>query len=134
MQAIGYHVRVRDLGDHYFQTGPGADAQAGFGAWAPDYPGAAAFMTPLVACNGAQNLSRFCDRGVEAAIRRAGRLARTDQQAASEVWARIDQHVTDLAPVVPLVNLTDFNFVGERVGNYQYHPQWYLLLDQLWVR
>ena len=91
-------------------------------------------MTPLVGCKGSFNLSHFCDRGVEALIRRAGELAPTDQQAASEVWARIDQRVTDLAPVVPLVNLTDFHFVGARVHNYQYNPQWYALLDQLWVR
>ena len=136
MSALGYHARVRDLGDHYFQavTAPGADAQAGFSAWAPDYPGAGGFLTPLISCNGSFNLSRFCDRGVDAAIRRAARLATTDQQAASEVWARIDRRVTDLAPVVPLVNLTDFQFVGARVGNFQYNPQWYTLLDQLWVR
>ena len=102
--------------------------------WAPDYPGAAGFMTPLVALQREQNLSHFCDRGVEASIRRAGELAPTDQQAASELWARIDRRVTDLAPVVPLVNPTDFQFVGARVRNYQYNPQWGVLLDQLWVR
>ena len=25
-------------------------------------------------------------------------------------------------------------FIGERVGNYQYHPIWWALLDQMWVR
>jgi hypothetical protein len=29
-------------------------------------------------------------------------------------------------------NATDF--VSKRVGNYQFHPLWGLLIDQLWVR
>ena len=36
-------------------------------------------------------------------------------------------------PFLWLVNLTDVAFVSELVGNYQRHPQWGTLLDQLWV-
>jgi hypothetical protein len=32
------------------------------------------------------------------------------------------------------VNLMTVVFVSKRVGNYQFHPQWGLLLDQLWVK
>jgi ABC-type transport system substrate-binding protein len=138
MRLLSYRVHVRRFSDTgtYFTalTAPGADAQAGFGAWGPDYPGPGGFMTPLVGCKGQFNLSHFCDPGVDAAIRRAGRLALTDPQAAGEQWARLDRRVTDLAPAVPLLNPTNFNFVGARVGNYQDNPQWYALLDQLWVR
>jgi peptide/nickel transport system substrate-binding protein len=38
------------------------------------------------------------------------------------------------APVVPTYNRSNVDFVSERVGNYQYHPQWGVLLDQLWVK
>jgi hypothetical protein len=35
---------------------------------------------------------------------------------------------------VPLVNPKQLVFLSSRVGNYEYSPQWGLLLDQLWVR
>jgi hypothetical protein len=33
-----------------------------------------------------------------------------------------------------MYNLRDVQLVSRRVGNYQYHPLWFTLLDQLWVR
>jgi len=36
--------------------------------------------------------------------------------------------------MVPLLNRKQVDFVSRRVGNYQYSPQWGMLLDQLWVR
>jgi hypothetical protein len=38
------------------------------------------------------------------------------------------------APVVPLFTLKNVDIVSQRVGNYQYNPQWHVLVDQLWVR
>jgi hypothetical protein len=35
---------------------------------------------------------------------------------------------------VPLYNPQALTALSERVGNYQYHPFWQVLLDQLWVR
>jgi ABC-type transport system substrate-binding protein len=50
------------------------------------------------------------------------------------MWAQADRTVTDQAPLVPLVTPSQFDFVSHRVGNYQYNPQFGVLLDQLWVR
>jgi hypothetical protein len=36
--------------------------------------------------------------------------------------------------VVSLVNTRGLALVSKRVGNYQYHPQFGPLLDQLWVQ
>jgi hypothetical protein len=36
--------------------------------------------------------------------------------------------------MVPTYNRQNVDLVSERVGNYQYHPQWGPLLDQLWVK
>jgi hypothetical protein len=33
-----------------------------------------------------------------------------------------------------LANQTDPIFLARRVGDYQYNPQWGVLVDQLWVR
>jgi peptide/nickel transport system substrate-binding protein len=50
------------------------------------------------------------------------------------LWASADRLATDAAPLVPLVNPSDLDFVSQRVGNYQYNPTQGILLDQLWVR
>lgn len=65
---------------------------------------------------------------------RASKLQQTDPQAAISVWARLDAFMTDRAVWVPTVNLRSLDFVSARVGNYLFHPQWGILLDQLRVR
>ena len=40
----------------------------------------------------------------------------------------------DEEAALPLVNRRGFDFVSARVGNYQHHPQWGLLIGQLWVK
>ena len=42
--------------------------------------------------------------------------------------------LVDDGPLVPYLNLGSLDFVSERVGNYQHHPWWGILLSQLWVR
>ena len=80
------------------------------------------------------NWSEFCDQGIEAEIQRALKLQSGDPYLANRLWARIDREIVDEAPVVPLVTLKQVDIVSRRVGNYQYHPQWGVLLDQLWVK
>src|SRR6266536_6133600 len=80
------------------------------------------------------NWSQFCDRGVESRMQRANALQTTDTYLANRLWARIDRNIVDLAPVVPLITLKQVDIVSRRVGNYQYTPQWGVLLGQLWVR
>jgi hypothetical protein len=58
----------------------------------------------------------------------------SDPAAATTRWAAIDRELTDQAPWVPLYNPRDLALLSARVGNYQYHPYWSLLIDQLWVR
>ena len=70
-------------------------------------------------------------------IDRATLLQLEDPVAASELWSEIDRAIVDQSPflwLVWLVDLTDVAFVSERAGNYQLHPQWGTLLNQLWVR
>jgi hypothetical protein len=49
------------------------------------------------------------------------------------MWAEIDRAVVDMAVWAPLFN-EGTDFVSERVGNYQFHPAYLVLLDQLWVQ
>ena len=58
----------------------------------------------------------------------------TDPVAADRLWAQADRDITNLAPWVTTVNETETDLVSQRVGNYQYVPTVFALLDQLWVR
>jgi len=50
------------------------------------------------------------------------------------LWTTIDHELADQAPWVPLYTPRDLTVLSARVGNYQFHPFWNLLIDQLWVR
>lgn len=147
LRNLGYRVRVRHVSTGvYFNpaTGPGDSrrrVQAGLVSWLAESAAASAYITAFLSCsafkpaNGSnQNWSEFCDRRIERRIRRALALQTRDPYLANQLWARIDRAIVDRAPLVPLFSLRQVDFVSRRVGNYQYHPQWGILLDQLWVR
>jgi ABC-type transport system substrate-binding protein len=76
--------------------------------------------------------SSACDRRVDAAIARAA--GEQDSAAATASWQEVEKAVLAQAPVVPAFNGSSVDFVSERVGNYEYNPQWGPLLAQVWVR
>jgi peptide/nickel transport system substrate-binding protein len=67
-------------------------------------------------------------------MERAAALQAQDPSAANVLWQRIERKILAEAPMVPTSNRRSVDFVGARVGNYEYHPQWGVLLDQLWVK
>ena len=81
-----------------------------------------------------QNRAEFCNRSIDAEIARARSLQATDPGAASRLWTKVDHDIVQLAPWVFLQNPMRIDFVSRRVGNYQFNPQWGILLGQLWVR
>ncbi len=118
-----------------------ARVQIGATAWFADIPAASNFVAYLFSCesfvpaNPANpNYSGLCDRRVEAAIDRARRAQALDPLAGGELWASADRALTEAAAAVPFANLRAVALVSERVDNYQYHPVFGTLLDQLWVR
>lgn len=113
-----------------------APAQMGIDGWLAD-AGTPSEFTPPFRCaaivprsvnNG--NLARFCDRGLEARIAAAD-AARGPH--ADALWRHVYRNLESEAPAVPLVNRRSIAFVSKRVGNYQNHPKWTTLLEQLWV-
>ena len=144
LRAIGYRTRVRDVPmDRYFRLVE-KDAnrvQIGPTAWIADYPSDASFLTASFSCDAmpsdparGANYSRFCDRGVDALLRRAGAAQTSDPATADELWARAEQRVLDAAAAVPLFNPITTEVVSARVRNDQRNPQWGFLPDQAWVR
>jgi YVTN family beta-propeller protein len=76
------------------------------------------------------NLGSFCNRRIDARIKRALRIQASDPDASVRLWVRIERELVDQAPWVALYTPTWAEFVSKRVGNYQGSG----LLEQLWVR
>ncbi|MGH2819581.1 MAG: ABC transporter substrate-binding protein [Actinomycetota bacterium] len=114
--------------------GPERQAANGVITWFPDYPAPSSFIEVNFACSSSSNLPRFCDPGLDERMQEALELQSTDPVAAAAIWAELDAAITEQAPWVPLVTFNNTSFVSDRVGNVQLHPQWGILLDQLWVQ
>jgi YVTN family beta-propeller protein len=115
--------------------------QISVGGTLTDYPAASNIIQTWLSCDGYRpksdfnnNRAEFCNSTVDAGIARALSLETSNPKAANRGWARVDREIVDQAPWLPTVNLKTVDFVSKRVGNYQFHPQWGLLLDQLWVK
>jgi peptide/nickel transport system substrate-binding protein len=137
LDSLGYRARTRVFRDYdaHFQAlqRPRASWQIAWSGWSMDYPAPSNFIT-LLSCSPGFNLGHFCDRAIDAKIRRALHLQERDPSAASESWAALDREPTDRAPWVPLVTPYSGDFLSKRVGNYQHHPLLGALYGQLWVR
>jgi hypothetical protein len=72
--------------------------------------------------------------GGEAKADRARLLGLTSPPAANRAWERVYRDIVDQAPWLPTVTPTWTDFISRRAGNYQFHPLWGILIDQLWVR
>jgi len=144
LRRLGYVSSLRVLDqEEYFPTvaDSSARAQIGPNAWFADFPAASNFVDQLFSCESFvraspanRNFSELCDRGIEQAITAARRAQALDPRAGGELWSRADRALTDTAAAVPFANLRTVVLVSKRVRNYQYHPFWGTLFDQLWVR
>ena len=141
LNKLGFVSNSRTTGDidaHFIALeDPSREIQIAPAGWGAEYPAASLFFYPLLTCNrdvSYANYGGFCDKRIDAMIADAGRIQAEDPAASGEAWARADRATTDQAPWVSLENGVDVEFVSERLGNYQYNPQWGLLLAQVWVR
>jgi peptide/nickel transport system substrate-binding protein len=147
LRRLGYRAQSHIVGhkgsDRYYAAIgiPSTRAQIGWAGWARDYTSPADFLRPLYSCSGVvpsrpletSNYSRFCNPQVEAAIRNAERIQEQDPIAGTHAWASVDRMIVDRAAAVPYANNLQLTLLSRRVGNYQFNPQWGVLLDQLWV-
>ena len=143
LRKLGYRVEFRQPGDAvYYPTvfDSRKTPQAGLLSWIADFPAAADFFQQLT-CGAFQprslgnvNVPEFCDPTTDKLIVRAEQLEPTDPQAAAAAWASVDRRVVALAPYAPMYVQRAVDLVSRRVGNYEFSPQWGVLVDQLWVR
>jgi YVTN family beta-propeller protein len=145
LEDLGYRVTLKPFTDVFAYIGAIFDTsrrhvQIAISGWSADFPAASNFFGPLLTCanakpsRSASNGSRFCDRAIDAEIKRALQLQLTDPPAANGLWQRIDREVVGQAPWVPLFTPRAIDLVSPRVGNFQRHPVYGMLLDQFWVK
>jgi peptide/nickel transport system substrate-binding protein len=142
LRSLGYAVAIKDLPlDEYFTVINKADStQIGPTGWIPDFQTPSGFFNRAWSCDNLApgsadnaNPSAFCDPAIDRKADRARSLQARNPAAANKLWAQVDRMFTDQAPWLALVNPRGTDLVSARVGNYQRHLQWGVLLDQLWV-
>jgi peptide/nickel transport system substrate-binding protein len=129
LRRLGYRTRVH-LVPHdrvgalpetiqLIPTAWGANASGMFATW--------------FACGAPNLLGRSCDPRIGEQLRRAQKVQSTRPRTAEAIWAGIDRRLVDQAASVPMVNELGLDFMSARVRNYQFHPYWGLIADQLWL-
>ena len=135
LRRLGYHARLDELKswDAYIATivDPTTRPQSGIMGW---FWGTYGAGIDVLRCGHSSNFARFCDREIDRKAARALDLFATDPEGAARMWAQVDRELVDQAPWVPLFTPRWPILTSKRVGNWQYHPYLYVLLDQLWVR
>lgn len=146
LDRIGYRAsaRIFATSGRYYDAvlRPGTRAQIGWTGWIKDYISPEDFIVPLFSCSGivpasppdTTNLSRFCDPRLERTIATAERTQQVDTIAGQEAWTSADRMIVDRAAAVPYANDLMDTLLSARARNYQFNPEWGVLLDQLWVR
>jgi ABC-type transport system substrate-binding protein len=103
LDRLGYHARLKEIpsGGRYF---PALDrtpsVQAGFAGWFGIFVAADMFET--LHCGASTNWARFCDRRIEAEVRRLTREESTNPSTDASLAAKIDRQLVAQTPWVPL--------------------------------
>jgi peptide/nickel transport system substrate-binding protein len=112
----------------------------GWSAWYQDYPAPADFLNVLLGCNtihpnsdASPNIAAYCSKSTQAQINKAESEEAADPSAAAALWTQIDHEDTNAAPWVDLYNPKQIDFLSKDVHGYMWNPQWYILIDQLWL-
>jgi peptide/nickel transport system substrate-binding protein len=112
----------------------------GWSAWYQDYPAPSDFLNVLLGCgnihpnsNASPNIAEFCNQAIQAKINQAETMAATNPSGAAAIWTQVDHLDTTQAPWVDLYNPKQIDFLSKNVHGYSWNPQWYILIDRLWL-
>jgi peptide/nickel transport system substrate-binding protein len=135
-RATAHNVPANDIQQYFGAiTGPKSRVQTGYVGWNANYPSSLGWFRDQFSCaNASQYVSGFCDHNIDAELRHAARLQVLDPPAATLLWQKLERQLRALAPMIPTYDGREVAFLGKHAGNFQYNPQWGVLLDQLWVR
>jgi peptide/nickel transport system substrate-binding protein len=140
LNSIGLRARLKVVSitsgiDAYFNSiaNPNSRPQMGYFGWIADYPSVTGFLPPILSC-ASHNVSRFCDPALDRLFAKAEAAQAENPAAAPALWQQAERAILLQAPIVPNDNPQNVAFVAKHVGNFQYHPEWGVLLDQLWLK
>jgi ABC-type transport system substrate-binding protein/DNA-binding SARP family transcriptional activator/streptogramin lyase len=144
LDQLGYRASLKAVppgAPHYMMGNPRSHLQIGWITWNVFFSASPSDFVNDLSCRAFSprsstnaNVDEFCSPRIDAQVRRASELLAQNPAAAADAWNRVDRELADEAPLVPLFNTRDLVLLSGRVGNYEYHPFWNILLDQLWVR
>jgi YVTN family beta-propeller protein len=137
LERLGYRAQLkafRDIKSYFATLNRSAAVQAGFAGWFGFQLAADTFQT--LNCQFPINWAHFCDRRFDENVKRLTAQQSNDPAAGAALAARLDRHIVDRAPWVPLFTPRFADLTSSRVGNYQAntYASSSVLLDQLWVR
>jgi peptide/nickel transport system substrate-binding protein len=145
LKAIGYKASTQLLTASnqypYIQNSANAGHwNVAYSAWFQDYPAASDFLNVLLGCgtihknsDASPNIAEFCNPAVEKLINQAEAAGSTNPTQAASLWTQVDHLDTQQAPWVDMYNPKQIDFLAKTVHGYQWNPQWYILIDQLWL-
>lgn len=144
LRQLGYRSSLRvfpEFGEYFGYVADSRNrAQIGITGWLANFLAASDFLRSFTCTSyvpkspANENFSAYCDPRLDARMKQTAGLQASDPVRASELWAEVEHALVDRAVAVPIANPRNRVFVSERVGNYQSHPLWGTLLDQLWVK
>ena len=145
LNSIGYKATLKPLSANiqfnYIQNSNNK-VQISLSQWYQDYPAASDFLKVLLSCTGFHkgsdnsiNISGYCNKAIDAKMNKAETLSLTNPSGANKLWGQIDEQLMGtVAPWVPLFTPKLIDFTSKRVGNYRFSRQFYMYVDQLWVK
>src|SRR5215469_16806239 len=111
-----------------------------YSAWYQDYPAASDFLNVLLGCgtihpnsDASPNIAAFCDQAVQSKIDQAETEGATNPSGAAALWTQVDHMDTNAAPWVDMYNPKQIDVLSHNVHGYSWSPQWYILIDRLWL-
>jgi peptide/nickel transport system substrate-binding protein len=109
-------------------------------AWYQDYPAQSDFLNVLLGCgsihknsDASPNIAEYCNQSIQSQMATAEAEEATNPSGAASLWTTIDHEMTLQAPWVDMYNPKQIDFLSKNVNGYQWSPQWYILIDQLWL-
>ncbi len=144
LRSIGYDAQAKAISSNiqftYIQN-TNNKVQASLTDWYQDYPAPSDFLYVLFGCDSFHpasdssiNIAGWCDKSVDAEMKKALATAVTTPKAADAMWAKADRDITDAVPAVSLFQPKFVDIISKRVGNYEWSDQVHMLFSQAWVK
>jgi peptide/nickel transport system substrate-binding protein len=145
LTAIGYKASTQLLASSiqypFVQNSSNSSKwNVGYSAWYQDYPAPSDFLNVLLGCgnihpnsDASPNIAAFCEQSVQSKINQAEAMAATNPSGAAALWTQVDQADTNAGPWVDMFNPKQIDVLSHNVHGYSWSPQWYILIDRLWL-